>query len=514
MRVLRLGTAVTVLWGCGAGGGVHAHPVYAGGEDNGVRIMSHAHTDFHSVPGAPAGGKVRTYQDFEAHGDLDAKGALTHKGKAVATLDDVASLVKEELAEVMAELAEVKAELPSSEPCVANNTLEVSYAGGVGWLCECTEGYTGERCEVTIEVSCVQEHTTNVAWSPLLDKATGTAVWPRNWTHACECLRGFEGPTCNITRKTLMSTCEVAWCELSQAPLQVSIFSYVIGLHEDALYISGGTGPFGTGASIFPDAIADLKRFDLFTGEWTALQDAPVKVWGAAGCFVDGLFYVAGGYRHSVGGAISDMYAYDPLTDKWTQKKSMTAARFAFGIAGHRGYLYAFTGEEPGNKYGGSGVVDRYNPSVDTWESLATGTPRQHYAYAVLNGDFYLMGGHNDNWSWRDWFEKYNFEANEFTVLPPLPAPCHATAAFAVNGTLYSFGGGQNKPDVYSPAVWAYDGNAWDTSSTPALPAAYRGAHMRAVTLDGVALTLTGGEWTSGSSGSYIVAFNPELLSS
>ena len=83
-----VGCAVLV-WGTEA---VHGHPVYVGGEDNGVAILSHANTDFKAVGGSTAGGKVRSYLDFEAHGDLDAKGAMRHQGKDVATADDVADV--------------------------------------------------------------------------------------------------------------------------------------------------------------------------------------------------------------------------------------------------------------------------------------------------------------------------------------------------------------------------------------------------------------------------------------
>jgi surface protein len=175
-----------VLVGGGSVGGAHAHPVYAGGEDNGVRIMSHANTDFHAVDGAPAGGKVRTYQDFEAHGDLDAKGALTHKGKDVATVDDVVTLaatvealvgtvaalqadLTAEQAETTALQADLTAEqakttalpadvtaeqakttaLQATAPpaCNAERTRDVVYsAASAGLVCVCLPGWTGSDC--------------------------------------------------------------------------------------------------------------------------------------------------------------------------------------------------------------------------------------------------------------------------------------------------------------------------------------------------------------------------------
>jgi len=97
--------------------GADAHPVYVGGEDNGVAILSHGNTDFKAVAGSSAGGKVRSYLDFEAHGDLDAKGALTYQGKDVATVDKVEELeavvatLREDLSAEQAVVATLRGEL-------------------------------------------------------------------------------------------------------------------------------------------------------------------------------------------------------------------------------------------------------------------------------------------------------------------------------------------------------------------------------------------------------------------
>ena len=182
MHALGVGAVVMLVLG-GAVGGARAHPVYAGGEDNGVRIMSHANTDFHSVDGAPAGGKVRTYQDFEAHGNFDAKAALTHKGKGVATVDDVAAakssaaeatgaleaVVEALAAKVAALQANVTAEKAKVAALEADNTAEKAKvaaleatappschvagtrsitfsAASAGWACDCVPGWTGDDC--------------------------------------------------------------------------------------------------------------------------------------------------------------------------------------------------------------------------------------------------------------------------------------------------------------------------------------------------------------------------------
>ena len=150
MRVLGNWTMLFFVVGCCARG-TYAHPVYAGGKDNGVHILSHANTDFRAVDGAPPGGKVRTYQDFEAHGDLDAKAALTHQGVPVATIDDLADLATKVAAleaNVTAEKAKVAA-LESTAPpaCATGGTRSITYsATTAGWVCNCMPGWTGAEC--------------------------------------------------------------------------------------------------------------------------------------------------------------------------------------------------------------------------------------------------------------------------------------------------------------------------------------------------------------------------------
>ena len=181
--------------------GADAHPVYVGGEDNGVEILSHANTDFKAVAGSSAGGKVRSYLDFEAHGDLDAKGALTYQGKDVATVDKVEELeavvatlredlnaeqavvatLREDLGAEQAVVATLREDLGAEQAVVATlrgdltvaqanvatlqgdvkslkanvlptcdgrgtQGLEYSSSRG-GWVCSCRGGWVGDYCE-------------------------------------------------------------------------------------------------------------------------------------------------------------------------------------------------------------------------------------------------------------------------------------------------------------------------------------------------------------------------------
>lgn len=139
-----LGLGVTLV-ALGATRHVSAHPVYAGGEDNGVRILSHGNTDFKSVDGS-AGGKVRTFQDF------DAQGAMMHKGVDVATVDDLTAAVAI-LNATIAALTNRTKYLESVAPpaCVAEGTrgsmLEYNRETGY-WVCNCLPGWTGNDCSV------------------------------------------------------------------------------------------------------------------------------------------------------------------------------------------------------------------------------------------------------------------------------------------------------------------------------------------------------------------------------
>jgi len=119
----------------------------------------------------------------EAHGNFDAKAALTHKGKGVATVDDVAAakssaaeatgaleaVVEALAAKVAALQANVTAEQAKVTMLEAENTAEkakvaaleatappschvagtrsiIFSAASAGWACDCVPGWTGDDC--------------------------------------------------------------------------------------------------------------------------------------------------------------------------------------------------------------------------------------------------------------------------------------------------------------------------------------------------------------------------------
>jgi len=137
--LLSLGLALPVIF-CSLEA-VYGHPIYAGGKDNGVRILSHANTDFKAVDGAAEGGKVRTYMPLEAHGGLEAKGTLTKDGKDVALAEDV-STAEGRIRVAEGEISSLNASVASAERKAAGSVaaLQTLVSTNVSALqCELTE---------------------------------------------------------------------------------------------------------------------------------------------------------------------------------------------------------------------------------------------------------------------------------------------------------------------------------------------------------------------------------------
>jgi len=443
-------------------------------------------------------------------------------------------------------------------------------------VCECAEGHTGERCEIALDVSCAIENTTSVTWSPAMDDANGQRAWPRSWTHACECDLMHVGEACqediylrmedlcplpNGTYPMLVdgAKVDVAWepdvvsealCATSvslnirhtpdECPYEWCVFSevdtprrgYVLGVLSGSVYLAGGatTGGYHDGyGNELPGAISypysfpgyyvqdvglsdRLDRYDLLTGRWTPLASMPHKLSAAAGAFVSGKLYVAGGYDPARGGTgtnyngfTADLFEYDPENDAWTPKRSMPTARYMAAAVEHGGLLYVIGG--CAGTWDRLRMMEAYDPATNTWTTLAPMlTDRQDATAAVLNGVIYVAGGHRHNQHQLTTHEAYTIATNSWATRASLPLDTHSSSYVVLRDTAYLFGG--TLDGNRGTAVFAYDAgaNTW-TSSPYKMPAELAGRYMQAGRYHDVGVTVTVGNL--GETKSYLVAFDP-----
>ena len=124
---------------------------------------------------------------------------------------------------------------------------------------------------------------------------------------------------------------------------------------------------------------------------------------------------------------------------------------------------------DPSNQDGGlpdSGrLSDGGVPSPNRWADLAplAGGPRQETAVVALNGEIVVIGGFDENGTIGTDVEAYNPTTNTWRSLAPLPVAAHHPNAVAFNGRIYLLGfltgrffNEDARSFVYDPAT-----NAW-----------------------------------------------------
>jgi hypothetical protein len=106
----------------------------------------------------------------------------------------------------------------------------------------------------------------------------------------------------------------------------------------------------------------------------------------------NGLVYAFGG---GLDATYASVYAYDPQTDTWSQKRDMPTARYGFQTYLVRGRIYAIGGTQTIS--GALRAVEVYDPASDTWETLED-MPEAlaWFAGAVVNEKIYVISGTSD----------------------------------------------------------------------------------------------------------------------
>ena len=153
-----------------------------------------------------------------------------------------------------------------------------------------------------------------------------------------------------------------------------------VGVIEDKIYVAGGTH----GSS----SISALEVYDPATNTWTRRASMSVARDHCAGAVIDGKFYVVAG-RGSAGAGTA-LEVYDPVANNWSMRARMPTFRSGAAAAAVNGELWVFGGETPGIRP----EVEAYNSATNTWRRLADmPTPRHGISAGVIGNRVYLAGG-------------------------------------------------------------------------------------------------------------------------
>ncbi len=193
----------------------------------------------------------------------------------------------------------------------------------------------------------------------------------------------------------------------------------------------------------------------------------------------------------------------------WTEI-GVTLHDFAFSIGGSSGYfwksidainsvgrsrpaaatvggkIYLFGGETPGG--GRTDSVERYDPSMNTWTTLAGAMPdpASNICAAVIGTDIYIPGGFSATYTYFDTLRVFHTASNTWSVIStdPVPLTLYGMGCTAVNNKLILFGGDHNNSAqasayLYDPAAPA--GSRWSTLASRNVADSF----LSAVTING-----------------------------
>ena len=140
----------------------------------------------------------------------------------------------------------------------------------------------------------------------------------------------------------------------------------------------------------------------------------PQSVFLAASVVLDEKIHVLGGQFEFLGGGYGDFHqVYDPENDTWTKATPVPDGFFSAGAGATTGTyapkrIYVIGGERLNEDQNPSNATQIYDPDQDNWTVGAPmPTPRSGFSVAVLNDEFYAIGGWSGFWPMSAANERY-----------------------------------------------------------------------------------------------------------
>jgi N-acetylneuraminic acid mutarotase len=230
------------------------------------------------------------------------------------------------------------------------------------------------------------------------------------------------------------------------------------------LYVIGGFVPpkdtqIPTGGAWEP--IADVWEYDPAADSWKSLAPLPTKRGAAVAVEVGGKIYVIGGATTVAGSkdpyftffgpslVLTTNEVFDPATNKWESRRSMSVARNHAYAAAVNGKIYVIGGRT-GHAFilsaTNTDVVEEYTPVSDTWSAPKERmpTPRSGGAWGADGRRIYVAGGEVTTKELVGAFravEAYEPATNSWISLPPMPMPRHGIAGAVIGNELHLVSG-------------------------------------------------------------------------
>jgi N-acetylneuraminic acid mutarotase len=220
---------------------------------------------------------------------------------------------------------------------------------------------------------------------------------------------------------------------------------------DGKVYAIGGVGAYKT-----------VDAFDPTTGLWETRSSMTTERAFLGTGVVNGKLYAIGGSRLN-GTPSNTVEMYDPVTDTWAERAPMSNGREGICASVVDDKIFAFGGNNPAET-----TVSMYDPADDTWTDNLADMPTARWEPECVTVDdkIYVLGGFLSpaSGTGSDDVEMYDPSTDSWTTLAEMPAPRGGGAVASVDGMIYYFGGSPN----YGPPeqnLWLFDPAAdeWQT---------------------------------------------------
>jgi N-acetylneuraminic acid mutarotase len=250
----------------------------------------------------------------------------------------------------------------------------------------------------------------------------------------------------------------------------------------------------------------------VYAAPWTTVAALPAA--RAGGAYVsDGtyLYYLGGGLDYNDAILTSTVYQYDPSDDSWSTLASLPSALGQIDAAYIDGKIYI-----PGG-YAGSGAnsdtLHIYDISTDSWSTGAdvpfTGG-LEGYSVEVYNGKLYMFGGYDyASFGWVSVVYAYDPGTDNWETLADMTAGGWEVAVWNYDSKMYAAGG--NSGAGYTDLAEVYDigADSWNDAAMADMSAVAMGGADAVAQVGGEGvLFYIGGEDDSGNMYATVNAYN------
>lgn len=209
----------------------------------------------------------------------------------------------------------------------------------------------------------------------------------------------------------LYDTVTETWSDIGDIPEERQRGSAGAVYRDGSIYLVGGNTMGHNGG-----AVAWLDRYDLATGEWEQLPDAPNARDHFAAAIVDNKLVAAGGRSSDAssaagvfGNAVAGTDVYDFDTNAWAEGADIPTLRAGTVVASAGGELLVAGGEIAGSS-AALDAVEAYSVGSDSWRELQSMLDTRHSgASAVIGTNWHVLTGNLNRGGSGD-FETTNHE--------------------------------------------------------------------------------------------------------